>query len=303
MSRRLSAWLRSSRAYLAISHGAGNTNLTFVAEITLPGGASCPPPLAADFAITVNGTPMRLSLPDYSDVIITFSCTIHQLEGYATLPEIGARGALSSRRWERKASMVIAKEAPFPRSVRSRYRAPPCRWVNPSRWRSPCPTRICPRGGSSPFPGSPLSASRPVACPAEGWIGLVPTNAGAREGGLGFDVVVAWRLSRRVRGCWACICSDRHSCRPSRNARGCLHAWPTTILNRPGTSGRLCSTSFRCHSCDEAHLERGGHGPEESVSASFARLTLAALTLGAVDWWGRWTLRPVRGSCRRSAER
>lgn len=178
-------------AYLAISHGAGNTNLTFVAEITLPGGASCPPPLAADFAITVNGTPMRLSLPDYSDAI-TFSCTIHQLEGYATLPEIGGPLRVELTQGERKASMVIARSA-FPA-------------IGPvalSRTAVPVGESFSVEVAVSDadmserrqlaIAGSWIaSLCVPSGCvPGEGWIGLVPTNAGAREGGLGFDVVVA----------------------------------------------------------------------------------------------------------------
>ena len=192
-------------AYLHISHGAGNTDLHFVAEVTLPGGPSCPPPLAPDFAITVNGTPMRLSLLDDSDAI-TFTCTIHQLEGYATLPETGGPLDVELTQGERKASMKVARSA-----------FPALGPVALSRTAVPVGESFAVNVAVS---GADLAESRQLALsndwiaslcdssgcvPGEGWIAVAPTNAGARDGGLGFDVVVPdtvpqgrWQLGLHV---------------------------------------------------------------------------------------------------------
>ena len=177
-------------AYLQISHGAGDTDLLFVAEVTLPGGASCPPPLAPDFAITVNGTPMQLSLVDDSDAI-TFSCPSYELDGFATLPETGGPLDVELAQGGRKASMTIARSA-FPAIgpvALSRTAVP----VGESFAVSVAVS------GADVGERQQLAVSNdwiaslcaPPGCvPGEGWIGIVPTNAGARDGGLGFDVVV-----------------------------------------------------------------------------------------------------------------
>jgi hypothetical protein len=177
-------------ARVDISHDAGNITVFLAAEITLPGGPSCPPPLAADFAITVNGTPMQLSLFDDSDAV-TLSCTIHELDGQATVPEAAAPLDVELTQGARKASMVIARSA-FPA-------------IGPvalSRAAVPAGESFSVNVGVS---GADASETRqlavagdwiaslcyPSGCvPGEGWIGMVPTNAGLRDGGLGFDAVV-----------------------------------------------------------------------------------------------------------------
>jgi hypothetical protein len=177
-------------AELDISHVGGNMSVVFVGEITLPGGPSCPPPLASDFAITVNGTPMQLSLPDYSDAF-TLSCTIHQLEGRAMLPDTGGPLDVELTQGVRRASMVIARSA-----------FPAIGPVTLSRTAVPAGESFSVNVAVS---GADVSERRqlalsndwiaalcvPSGCvPGEGWIGMVPTNAGSRDGGLGFDVVV-----------------------------------------------------------------------------------------------------------------
>jgi hypothetical protein len=177
-------------AEVDISHGAGETSVLFVAEITLPGGPSCPPPLASDFAITVNGTPMQLSLPDDSDAI-TFSCTIHELEGRATLPETGGPLEVELTQGERKASMVIARSA-FPALgpvAVSRNAVPAGESFSVNV--AVAGADASERQQLAISSGWIASLCVPSGCvPGEGWIGMEPTNAGAREGGLGFDVVV-----------------------------------------------------------------------------------------------------------------
>src|SRR3954468_4984769 len=177
-------------ASLQISHGAGNTDLLFVAEVTLPGGPSCPPPLAPDFAITVNGTPMRLSLVDDSDAI-TFTCTIHQLEGSATLPETGGPLHVELTQGGRQASMTVTRSA-FPALgpvALSRTAVP----VGKSF------TVNIAVSGADVDETRQLALSNdwiasvcdPSGCvPGQGWIAIAPTNAGPRDGGLGFNVVV-----------------------------------------------------------------------------------------------------------------
>jgi hypothetical protein len=177
-------------ASLEISHGAGNTNLHFVAEVTLPGGTSCPPPLAPDFAITVNGTPMQLSLLNDSDAI-TFTCPSYELDGFATLPETGGPLDVELTQGGRKASMTIARSA-FPAIgpvalSRTAVSVGESFAVNVAV------------SGADVGERQQLAVSNdwiaslcdPSGCvPGQGWIGLVPTNAGVRDGGLGFDVVV-----------------------------------------------------------------------------------------------------------------
>jgi hypothetical protein len=176
-------------AYVDISHGAGNTHVLFLAEITLPGGSSCPPPLAADFAITVNGTSMLLSLPDHSDAI-TFSCTIHELEGRATLAETGGPLHVELTQGERSASIVIPRSA-FPAIgpvALSRTAVPAGESFSVNIAVSGADVSERQQLASG---GWIASLCVPPGCvPGEGWIGMVPTNASAREGGLGFDVVV-----------------------------------------------------------------------------------------------------------------
>ncbi len=177
-------------ASLFISHGAGDTDLLFEAEVTLPEGASCPPPLAPDFAIAVNGTPMQLSLPNDSDTI-TFTCPIHQLEGFATLPETGGPLDVELTQGGRRASMTIARSA-FPAIgpvALSRTAVP----VGES-----FAVDVAVSGadvgerqqlaGSNDWIASLCDLSGCV--PGQGWIGIAGTNAGARDDGLGFDVVV-----------------------------------------------------------------------------------------------------------------
>jgi hypothetical protein len=177
-------------AQVDISHNAGILSISLVAEITLPGGPKCPPPLAADFAITVNGTHMQLSLFEDSDAI-TFSCTIHELDGSATLVDTGGPLHVELTQGDRKASMVIARSA-----------FPAIGPVAVSRTAVPAGESF---SMSVAVSGADVSDARqlavsgdwvaslcvPSGCvPGEGWIGMPPTNPGSREGGLGFDFVV-----------------------------------------------------------------------------------------------------------------
>jgi hypothetical protein len=176
-------------SYLNISHGAGNTSLLFVAELTLPGGPSCPPPLAPDLAITVNGTAMQLSLVDDSDAI-TFSCPVPELEGFATLPETGGPLHVELTQGERTASMTIVESA-FPAIgpvTLSRTAVPLGESFAVDVAVSGADTGERQQLAQRDWIASLCDLSGCV--PGQGWIGIVPTNAGAREGGLGFDVVV-----------------------------------------------------------------------------------------------------------------
>jgi hypothetical protein len=178
------ASIKSAR--VAISHDAGNIPVLFVAEITLPGGASCPPPLAPDFAITVNGTPMQLSVVDGSE---SSSCPSLTLEGRATLAETGGPLDVELTQGWRKASVVIARSA-FPAIgpiALSRAAVP----VGES-----FSVNVVVSGADESetrqlaIPGNWIaSLCYPSGC-GQGWIGMPPTNAGLRDGGLGFDVVV-----------------------------------------------------------------------------------------------------------------
>jgi hypothetical protein len=180
------ASIKSAR--VSISHDAGNTPVVFAAEITLPGGASCPPPLAPDLAITVNGTPMQLSVVDGSE---SSSCPSLTLEGRATLAETGGPLDVELTQGWRKASMVIARSA-FPA-------------IGPialSRTAVPVGESFSVNvvvSGADEFetrqlaiPGNWIaSLCYPYSCaPGEGSIGMPPTNEGLRDGGVGFDIVV-----------------------------------------------------------------------------------------------------------------
>jgi hypothetical protein len=156
----------------------------------LPGGTSCPPALAPDFAITVNGTPMQLSLVNDSDAI-TFSCPIHELDAYATLPETGGPLDVELTDGGRTASLTVARSA-----------FPAIGPVSLSRTAVPAGESLAVNvavSGADIAQIQQLASSGdwiaslcdPSGCmPGAGWIGIVPTNAGARDGGLGFDVVV-----------------------------------------------------------------------------------------------------------------
>ena len=177
-------------AYLAIDHGAANTDLTFIAEITLPGGPSCPPPLAADFAITVNGTPMRLSLPDDSDAI-TISCTIHQLEGFVMLPVTGGPLDVELTQGNREASLVIAESA-FPAigPVTLSRTAVPVGEFFSVNVAVPDADQFERQQLANPSFWTASLCVSPGCVPGQGWIGLLLENARARDGGLEFDVAV-----------------------------------------------------------------------------------------------------------------
>jgi len=180
------ASIKSARVH--VSHDAANTPVLFVAEITLPGGASCPPPLAPDLAITANGTPMQLSVVDGSD---SSSCPSLTLEGRATLPETGGPLDVELTQGGRRASFVIARSA-FPA-------------IGPialSRTAVPVGESFSVDvvvSGADESETRQLAISSdwiaslcdPSGCvPGAGWIGMPPTNAGLRDGGVGFDVVV-----------------------------------------------------------------------------------------------------------------
>jgi len=183
-------------AYVNISHGAGNANVLFVAEINLPGGSSCPPPLAADFAITVNGTPMQLSLPDYSDAI-TFSCTIHELEGRATLAETAGPLHVELTQGDRNASMVIARSA-FPAIgpvALSRTAVPAGESFSVNMAVSGADVSERQQLASGGWIAS-LCYPSSGCVQGEGWLAMPPTNAGSREGGLGFDVLVSDKVAK-----------------------------------------------------------------------------------------------------------
>jgi hypothetical protein len=180
------ASIKSAR--VDVSHDAGNTPVLFVAEITLPGGASCPPLLAPDFAIAVNGAPMQLSVVDGSD---SLSCPSLTLEGRATLPETDGPLDVELTQGGRKASMVVARRA-----------FPALGPIAVSRTAVPVGESFSVNvavSGADESETRQLAVSGywiaslcyPSGCvPGEGWIGMPPTNAGLRDGGLGFDVVV-----------------------------------------------------------------------------------------------------------------
>jgi hypothetical protein len=219
------ASIRSAR--VDISHDAGNTPVLFVAEIALPDGASCPPPLAPDLAIAVNGTPMQLSVVDGSD---SSSCPALVLEGRATLPETGGPLDVELTQGGRKASVVIARNA-FPE-------------IGPvalSRTAVPAGESFSVNvtvSGADESERQQLAVSgdwtaslcAPSGCvPGGGWIGMPPTNAGLRDGGLGFDVVVPdavptgnWLLGVHLfQGSFhptITECSDLPSCTASNHA-------------------------------------------------------------------------------------
>jgi hypothetical protein len=180
------ASIKSAR--VDISHDAANTPVLFVAEIILPAGASCPPPLASDLAITVNGTRMQLSVVDGSE---SSSCPSLTLEGRATLAETGGPLDVELTQGWRKASMVVARSA-FPAIgpvALSRTAVP---------GGEPFSVKVVVSGADESetlqlaIPANWIaSLCYPSGCvPGQGWIGMPPTNAGLRDGGLGFDVVV-----------------------------------------------------------------------------------------------------------------
>jgi len=183
-------------AQVNISHNTGTANAFFVAEITLPGGSSCPPPLAADFAITVNGTPMQLSLPDYSDAF-TLRCTIHELEGRATLAETDGPLHVELTQGWRKASVVIARSA-FPAigpAAVSRTAVPVGESFSVDIAVSGADVSERQQLASGGWIAS-LCYPSSGCVQGEGWLAMPPTNAGSREGGLGFDVLVSDKVAK-----------------------------------------------------------------------------------------------------------
>ena len=184
------ASIKSVQVY--VQHSAGTINLSMVAELTPVDAGTCPP-LAHDLTATVNGTPLPLSLYDFSDAV-TFSCTIHELDGGMTLPETdgplrlefkqGARTAImtiASASWPtigpvtlsrasvpRGESFTVAVAVPNGDALMRQILARPYVWY-PS---------VCPR-------------DKPDCRPGEGWQGLTPSDYGTSDGGIWFDVPVS----------------------------------------------------------------------------------------------------------------
>jgi hypothetical protein len=177
---------------LDVHHHGGNIDLLFLAELTSAGETECPT-LASDLAITVNGTPLQLSLYD-SYHSFTISCPIHELDGYATLPETAGPLRVELSQGARKAAMVIASSAwptigpvslsrtavPVGESFSIDVAVSPADpstqlgLAQPSDW----VVSICPR-------------ETPDCVPGEGLAGLGLTNFAGREGGITFDVEIA----------------------------------------------------------------------------------------------------------------
>jgi hypothetical protein len=174
--------------WVNLHHRDGTLELVFTAKLTRAEG-SCPP-LAEDLTITANDQPLALSLYDGSDAI-TFGCTVSSLDGSATLPDTGGPLRIAFAQGPRTASMVIADSA-FPA-----FGA-----VSMSRTEVPVgesfAVEVAVAGAdattrellASPYDWV-VSLCAPSGCvPGEGWIGLTLINGGARDVGLGFDVVV-----------------------------------------------------------------------------------------------------------------
>lgn len=175
-----------------VQHSGGSINLGMVAELTPVDAGTCPP-LAHDLTATVNGTPLPLSLYDFSDAV-TFSCTIHELDGGVTLPETDGPLRLEFKQGTRTAVMTIASAAwptigpvtlssasvargdsftidvavPGADTLTKQILARPDRWY-PS---------VCPR-------------DKPDCQPGEGWQGLTPSDYGTSDSGIWFDVPVS----------------------------------------------------------------------------------------------------------------
>jgi len=176
---------------LYVQHGGGYINLSMVAELT-PVDAGVCPPLAQGFTATVNGTPMPLSLYDFSDAI-TFTCQIHELDGGLTLPETDAPLRLEFRQGTRTAVMTIASP-----------RWPTIGPVTLSRASVPAGETFTvdvavPDGDAltrqvlaRPYVWYPSVCPRdkPDCRPGEGWQGLTPSDYGTSDSAVWFDVPV-----------------------------------------------------------------------------------------------------------------
>jgi hypothetical protein len=176
-----------NEVWVNLHHRDGNIDLVFSAPMRFEG--QCPT-LAEDLTITANGTPLALSLYDFSDAI-SFGCTISSLDGAATLPDAGGPLRIAFQQGSRTASMVIENSA-FPAFVGasvSRTQVPVGESfaVNVAVPDADAATR---EALASPYDWV-VSLCEPSGCvPGQGWIGLQLTNGGAREGGLGFDATV-----------------------------------------------------------------------------------------------------------------
>jgi len=177
---------------LLVQHRGGNINLGMVAELTPVDAGTCPT-LAHDLTATINGTPVQLSLYDFSDAV-TFSCTIHELDGGVSLPETDGPLRLEFKQGARTAVMTIASAAwptigpvtlsrasvargetftvdvavPAGAAFTKQTLARPYLWY-PS---------VCPR-------------DKPDCRPGEGWQEFTPSDYGTSDSGIWFDVPVS----------------------------------------------------------------------------------------------------------------